>query len=105
MFKHKKNLIATKKELIRHIAVIRRRRAVISRPNTAVLKRGAKKAIGAVAASLLTCAYHMISNGTYYEELGPDHFEKRQSEGRRIKKLVDRFAALGYDVEIKPITA
>ena len=68
-------------------------------------RRGAKKAIGAVAASLLTCAYHMISNGTYYEELGADHFEKRQSEGRRIKKLVERFAALGYDVEIKPITA
>ncbi|MEO1610478.1 MAG: hypothetical protein AAFR90_14330 [Pseudomonadota bacterium] len=105
MFKHKKNLIVTREEHIRHIAVIRRRRAVISRSNTAVSKRGAKKAIGAVAASLLTCAYHMISNGTYYEELGPDHFEKRQSEGRRIKKLVDRFAALGYDVEIKPITA
>ena len=68
-------------------------------------RRGAKKAIGAVAASLLTCAYHMISNGTYYEELGADHFEKRQSEGRRIKKLVERFAALGYDVEIKPMTA
>lgn len=32
---------------------------------------GAKKAIGAVAASILTAAYHMLKHGTLYEDLGP----------------------------------
>lgn len=35
-------------------------------------RRGAKKAIGAVAASMLTAAYHMLKNGTFYEDLGPN---------------------------------
>src|SRR6202162_6216512 len=32
-------------------------------------RRGAKKAVGAVAASILTAAYHMIDNGTFYQYL------------------------------------
>jgi hypothetical protein len=38
-------------------------------------RRGAKKAIGAVAASLLTTIYHMLKNGTLYEDLGANYFE------------------------------
>ena len=38
-------------------------------------RRGAKKAIGAVAASILTAIYHMLKNGTCYQDLGPDHFD------------------------------
>jgi hypothetical protein len=34
---------------------------------------GAKKAIGALAASILTTVYHMLSNGMLYQELGPGH--------------------------------
>ena len=37
-------------------------------------RRGAKKAIGAVAASILTAAYHMLKDGTFYQDLGADHF-------------------------------
>ena len=33
-------------------------------------RRGGKKAIGAVAASILTAAYHMLKNGTCYQDLG-----------------------------------
>ena len=40
-------------------------------------RRGAKKAIGAVAASILTAIYHMLKNGTCYQDLGPDHFDRR----------------------------
>ena len=32
-------------------------------------RRGAKKAIGAVAASVLTAAYHMLKNGTLYDSV------------------------------------
>ena len=40
-------------------------------------RRGAKKAIGAVAASILTAIYHMLKDGTRYHDLGADHFDRR----------------------------
>lgn len=67
-------------------------------------RRGAKKAIGAVAASMLTAAYHMIANGTFYQDLGADHFERR-TKPTQMKRLVAKLQSLGYDVEIKPIAA
>ena len=67
-------------------------------------RRGAKKAIGAVAASMLTAAYHMIANGTFYQDLGADHFERR-AKPTQIRHLVARLQSLGYDVEIKPLAA
>ncbi|TNC93328.1 MAG: transposase IS116/IS110/IS902 family protein [Stygiobacter sp.] len=67
-------------------------------------RRGAKKAICAVAASILTAAYHMLKDGTVYQDLGHDHFDKR-SKDAQTKRLVSRLAKLGYDVEIKPATA
>jgi len=67
-------------------------------------RRGAKKAICAVAASILTAAYHMIKHGTFYEDLGPGHFDKRHSDSH-ARSLVRRLSNLGYDVEIKPRAA
>jgi hypothetical protein len=40
-------------------------------------RRGPKKAILAVAASMLIAAYHMLGDGVEYQDLGPDHFERR----------------------------
>ena len=40
-------------------------------------RRGAKKAILAVAASMLTAAYHMLKNGVEYKDLGAGHFARR----------------------------
>lgn len=67
-------------------------------------RRGAKKAICAVAASILTAAYHMIKDGTVYQDLGHDHFDLCHKEAQ-TKRLLRRLANLGYDVEIKPATA
>jgi transposase len=67
-------------------------------------RRGAKKAIGAVAASMLTSAYHMIKNGTFYEDLGADHFERR-TKPAQINRLLAKLQTLGYHVEIKPLAA
>jgi transposase len=41
-------------------------------------RRGAKKAIGAVAASILTAAYHMLKHDTLYADLGPATARARQ---------------------------
>ena len=67
-------------------------------------RRGPKKAVGAVAASILTAACHMIADGTYYQDLGAGHFERR-AKPNQIKHLVAKIQSLGYDVEIKPLAA
>jgi transposase len=67
-------------------------------------RRGAKKAVGAVAASILTAAYHMIANGAFYQDLGADHFDRR-AKPNQIKRFVARMKSLGYSVEIKPLAA
>ena len=58
----------------------------------------------AVVASILTAIYHMLKDGTMYQDLGCDHF-KRRSTDQQKKRLVKRLADLGYTVELKPLTA
>jgi transposase len=61
-------------------------------------RRGPKKAICAVAASILTAAYHMLRDGTFYQDLGPDHFGHRR-HGDRTARLIKQLTALGYTVQ------
>jgi len=67
-------------------------------------RRGSKKAICAVAASLLTTVYHMLKNGTCYQDLGANHFDQ-QDKARHIKRLVGRLENLGFEVKILPKAA
>lgn len=67
-------------------------------------RRGPQKAICAVAASILTAVYHMLKDGTVYQDLGPDHFSRR-SKTSYPQRLVRRLQQMGYTVEIKPIAA
>jgi transposase len=67
-------------------------------------QRGPKTAIGAVAASILTAAYHMLQNGVFYQDLGPEHFNRTGRDGQ-AKRLVKRLQNLGFAVEITPIAA
>jgi hypothetical protein len=61
-------------------------------------RRGAKKAILAVAASMLTAAYFMLRDGVQYIDLGSDHFD-RHDKTRTIKRLLKRLADLGCNVD------
>lgn len=63
-------------------------------------RRGPKKAILAVAASMLTAAYHMLKNGVVYMDLGPDHFN-RLNKTKAASRLIKRLEGLGYKVEIQ----
>jgi transposase len=67
-------------------------------------RRGSQKAICAVAASMLSAAYHMLKNRTFYEDLGADCFDRRE-KGKQILRLVNRLHSLGYAVEITPLAA
>ena len=64
-------------------------------------RRGPKKAIIAIAASILTAIYHMLKQGTFYKDLGADHFQRRSKDQQR-QRLVKRLADLGYAVELSP---
>lgn len=65
-------------------------------------KHGAKKAICAVAASMLTAIYHMLKTGTVHQDLGAHHFDRRPAEVK-AKRLVGQLEKLGFQVEIRPI--
>ena len=67
-------------------------------------RRGPKKAIMAVVASILTAIYHMLKDGTMYKDLGREHFVRRSTDQQK-NRLVKRLADLGYTVAIKPIAA
>jgi transposase len=61
--------------------------------------RGPKKAVLAVAASLLTAAYHMLKYGVEYIDLGPNHFQR--DKDAQAHRLLRRLKALGVEVTIK----
>jgi transposase len=67
-------------------------------------RRGPKKAICAVAASILTAAYHMLRDGTFYQDLGPDHLGHRR-HGDRTARLIKQLTALGYTVQPPALVA
>jgi len=62
-------------------------------------RRGSKKAIVAVAASILTIVYHVIRDGTSYHDLGPNHFTARDRT-HAARRLVARLQQLGYNVSV-----
>jgi transposase len=63
-------------------------------------RRGPKKAILAVAASMLTAAYYMLRDNVEYRDLGPHHFERR-NQSKAVARLVRRLQDLGCQVELK----
>jgi hypothetical protein len=62
-------------------------------------RRGAKKAILAVAHSLLVIAYNVIARREPYRELGADYFD-RQQPAATANRLVRRLRQLGFDVTL-----
>jgi transposase len=59
-------------------------------------RRGPKKAILAVAASMLTAIYHMLKNGTDYVDIGPNHFVRDRE--RAATQLIRKLDRLGFEV-------
>lgn len=64
-------------------------------------RRGAKKAIVAVAASMLTAAWHMLRDGTEWNELGAAHFD-RADAAKTANRLIRRLQQIGYVVHATP---
>ena len=62
-------------------------------------RRGAKKAILAVAASMLNAAWHMLKDRVEYKDLGTDHFARRD-RSKAIRRLLRRLDDLGCKVQL-----
>ena len=62
-------------------------------------RRGPKKAILAVAASMLTAIYHMLVRDVPYKDLGGQYFDRRDKH-RVAQRLIRRLEALGIHVEV-----
>lgn len=63
-------------------------------------RRGPKKAIIAVAASILGAVYAILKDDQVYRDLGADHFT-RNDRMRTVTKLTQRLRQLGYEVELR----
>ncbi len=65
-------------------------------------RRGANRAAVAVAHSILTITYHLLSKRQPYRELGATYFEERKKDAV-VKQSIRRLEALGYKVTIQPV--
>jgi transposase len=63
-------------------------------------RRGPKKAILAVAASMLTDVYYMLRDGVEFHDLGDQYFAQ-QDKARLTNRLLQRLRNLGVEVEVK----
>jgi transposase len=59
--------------------------------------RGTKRAVVAVAHTMLTIGYHRLQRGTTYQDLGSNYFDQRHTL-RTTKRMVKRLEALGHRV-------
>jgi hypothetical protein len=64
-------------------------------------RRGAKRAKVAVAHTILKICYFMIRDGTRYQDLGSDYFDKRDKQGI-VLRSIKRIKSLGFDVVVTP---
>jgi transposase len=64
-------------------------------------RRGRAKAAVAVAHSILVIVYHLLTEGTVYDDLGGNYFDQRDRQGME-RRLVHRLEGLGYRVSLEP---
>jgi transposase len=70
-------------------------------------RRGKKRAIVAVAHSMLVSAYHMLTHQQPYHELGGDYFDQRKKEAKvsHLIRRLEKLTGASVNIEIQPIVA
>jgi transposase len=65
-------------------------------------KRGKRKALAAIARSILVIIFHLLADpAARFHDLGPDHYDNRVSRDRKILNHVRQLQALGLNVTIE----
>jgi transposase len=65
-------------------------------------RRGKKRAIIAVARTILQAAWHVLKEDVDYRELGDNYFE-RLNQKKTVSFLTKRLQKLGYEVQLRPL--
>jgi transposase len=63
--------------------------------------RGPKKAVVALAHTLLRIVYHVLAQGTTYHELGGDYYDRRHTQ-RLTRRAIRLLEGQGYRVTLEP---
>jgi transposase len=66
-------------------------------------RRGKKRAVVAVAHTILVIIYHVLTRREPYRELGVAYFDQRERHHVQ-RRLVQRLERLGYTVSVQPAT-
>jgi hypothetical protein len=68
-----------------------------------VKRRGKLKALVAVARSILTVVWHLLSDPTArFRDLGADYHTNRVAIERRVRNHIAHFTAMGFHVTLEP---
>ena len=54
------------------------------------------------ATRILVIAWHLLSTGEPYNDLGGDYFDKRRNSTARQRRLVAQLEAMGHNVTLEP---
>jgi len=65
-------------------------------------RRGPQRAAVAADHSILVIAWHLLSTGEFYNDLGGDYFDKRRNSAARQRRLVAQLEAMGHHVTLEP---
>jgi transposase len=63
-------------------------------------RRGDKRAVVAVGHSILVIIYHILRDGTVYQELGGNYFDERDRPAA-VRRAAQRIERLGYKVTVE----
>ncbi len=67
--------------------------------------RGPQRAAVAVGHSIPVIAWHLLTTGEPYHDLGGDYFDKRRNSASRQRRLVAQLEAMGHTVTLEPVPA
>lgn len=67
-------------------------------------RRGANRAAVAVAHSIIVIAYHLLTKGGAYQDLGANYFDERDKTST-VNRAVARIRRLGFEVTVTPAAA
>jgi transposase len=65
-------------------------------------RRGPGRAAVAVGHSILVIAWHLLSTGETYTDLGGDYLDKRRASPARQRRLIAQLEAMGHRVTLEP---
>jgi transposase len=67
-------------------------------------RQGRMRALVAIEHTLLVLIWNMLTNGTAFEELGPDYYDRLNPERAR-NRAIRQLNTLGYEVQLTPTQA